>query len=285
MFKSSHPPIANVLHVLLILLLGAGCTSISTTPAESEPAPSAETSTDSAASPAAPIVDNAADAIDEPNIVLESEALSFAGNGDTFLEQIEEEKGALADLTHHRYIEVTDPAGSVWQGELLIHNQGTVTFLQPLQGGSATGVRLETPGEASGSGLQSLLTAIAAQLPSATQTAAPPDVTIQFVRARQSDDGVWAFDVTLDHPDTGWEDYTDGWHVATPDGEILGTRILLHPHETEMPFTRSLSGVQIPAEVDAVVIRAHDLVSGYDAAVLTVPLDQPSAGERYEVTR
>ncbi len=35
------------------------------------------------------------------------------------------------------------------------------------------------------------------------------------------------------------QDYVDGWHVETAEGEILGTRILLHPHVGEQPFTRS----------------------------------------------
>ncbi|MEZ4582876.1 MAG: hypothetical protein R3A10_14775 [Caldilineaceae bacterium] len=42
--------------------------------------------------------------------------------------------------------------------------------------------------------------------------------------------------MTLAYPDTGWDDYADGWHVATPAGEILGTR--LHPHVNEQPFTQ-----------------------------------------------
>ena len=37
--------------------------------------------------------------------------------------------------------------------------------------------------------------------------------------------------------------------VCTPDGKVLGYRKLHHPHENEQPFTRSLSGVEIPDEV------------------------------------
>jgi hypothetical protein len=28
--------------------------------------------------------------------------------------------------------------------------------------------------------------------------------------------------------------------VLVPDGAVLGRRVLLHPHETEQPFTRDL---------------------------------------------
>ena len=68
--------------------------------------------------------------------------------------------------------------------------------------------------------------------------------------------------VTIRHPDTGWDHFADGWAVLAPDGSQLGYRKLLHPHETEQPFTRSLSGITIPAGVDHVLIRAHCSVTG-----------------------
>ena len=68
--------------------------------------------------------------------------------------------------------------------------------------------------------------------------------------------------VTIRHGDTGWDHYADGWAVLAPDGTQLGYRKLLHPHENEQPFTRSLSGVTIPAGIDHVLIRASDNVTG-----------------------
>ena len=62
------------------------------------------------------------------------------------------------------------------------------------------------------------------------------------VRYEQSSDGSYVFHVTVRHDDTGWEHYADKWQVIGPDGAVLGERILLHPHETEQPFTRSQSG-------------------------------------------
>ncbi len=70
------------------------------------------------------------------------------------------------------------------------------------------------------------------------------------------------FDVTLEHADTGWDHYADGWRVLTEDGLELGNRVLMHPHVNEQPFTRSLSGVEIPAGVSTVWIEAHDSVHG-----------------------
>lgn len=79
--------------------------------------------------------------------------------------------------------------------------------------------------------------------------------------ARESD-GTWRFEVTVRHADEGWDHYADRWQVETPEGRVLATRVLLHPHEAEQPFTRALGGVVIPPEVTEVVIRAHDSVHG-----------------------
>lgn len=71
------------------------------------------------------------------------------------------------------------------------------------------------------------------------------------------------FSVTLEHADTGWKHYANQWDVLTLDNEVLGTRVLYHPHVDEQPFTRSLSGVSIPASVEQVKIRASDSKHGY----------------------
>jgi hypothetical protein len=92
------------------------------------------------------------------------------------------------------------------------------------------------------------------------------------VEVRQESPGLWRFDVAVRHDDTGWEHYADKWDVVGPDGKVLGTRVLLHPHETEQPFTRSLSGVAIPAGVAEATVRAHDKVHGYGGGEATVTL-------------
>lgn len=80
----------------------------------------------------------------------------------------------------------------------------------------------------------------------------------------------YRIDVTVRHADEGWQHYADKWDVLSPDGRVLGTRILLHPHETEQPFTRSLAGLRIPAGIEKVTVRAHDKVDGYGGKVVTV---------------
>jgi hypothetical protein len=98
------------------------------------------------------------------------------------------------------------------------------------------------------------------------------EADVVAAEATQSPDGSWRFDVSVRHADEGWEHYADAWEVVSLDGEVLATRTLLHPHEYEQPFTRSLSGVAIPADADAVEIRAHDSVHGYGGVTLRVTL-------------
>jgi hypothetical protein len=84
--------------------------------------------------------------------------------------------------------------------------------------------------------------------------------------------GSWRFEVTVAHVDAGWDHYADKWEVLAPDGRVLGTRVLLHPHVGEQPFTRSLGGVAVPPGIDRVILRAHDSVHGLGGAEITVEL-------------
>lgn len=81
-----------------------------------------------------------------------------------------------------------------------------------------------------------------------------------------------SFSVTLSHPDTGWDHYADGWEVLDADGNSLGLRELLHPHVNEQPFTRSLSGVQVPDGTQVVYVRARCNVDGWSETLFEVIL-------------
>ena len=84
--------------------------------------------------------------------------------------------------------------------------------------------------------------------------------------------GIYRFSVSVAHADAGWDHYANKWDVVAPDGTVLGTRELLHPHENEQPFTRSLGGVRIPEGIERVTLRAHDSVHGYGGRELTVEI-------------
>ena len=89
--------------------------------------------------------------------------------------------------------------------------------------------------------------------------------------ARESG-GNWTFSATVRHADTGWEHYADAWRVVAPDGAVLGTRTLHHPHVSEQPFTRSLSGVRVPDGVGTVRIEARDSVHGWGGRAVRLDL-------------
>jgi hypothetical protein len=91
-------------------------------------------------------------------------------------------------------------------------------------------------------------------------------------RVTRQSDGTYSFEVSVRHDDTGWDHYADAWQVVGPDGTVLATRVLLHPHETEQPFTRSLVGAAIPEGIRAVTLRAHDKVHGYGGITVEVEL-------------
>ncbi|MFN2199075.1 MAG: hypothetical protein ACK2UW_23355 [Anaerolineales bacterium] len=106
---------------------------------------------------------------------------------------------------------------------------------------------------------------------------------VKYVRVVQEVESTWTFHVTVSHPDQGWEDYADGWDIVLPDGHVLKpdpaaqfSRTLLHPHVDEQPFTRSISGVKIPAGITQVLVRAHDLVDGYGGEIVVVDFQELS---------
>ena len=105
-----------------------------------------------------------------------------------------------------------------------------------------------------------------------TVFAGEADVTqVEVVRTGP---GVYRFSVSVLHQDKGWDHYADAWEVFAPDGRILGTRTLYHPHVAEQPFTRSLDGVKIPSDIRQVEVRAHCSVHLYGGKAETVSLPE-----------
>ena len=103
------------------------------------------------------------------------------------------------------------------------------------------------------------------------------DVEILAADFKRSNN-LWSVSVTLAHADSGWDHYADDWRVVDADGNIMGDRVLLHPHEDEQPFTRSVDGVKVPEGVTIVYIEAHDMVHGWTPNRLTVDLSKASNG-------
>jgi hypothetical protein len=93
---------------------------------------------------------------------------------------------------------------------------------------------------------------------------------VESVEVRRTGEDTYRFAVTVRHGDEGWDHYANKWVVETMDGKLLDERVLYHPHVEEQPFTRSLSGVKIPPDIETVTVRARDSVHGYEGRAMTV---------------
>lgn len=116
-----------------------------------------------------------------------------------------------------------------------------------------------------------------AQTPSsASQSAAsneqfPDVVDVQVTR----DGGTFTFMVTLSSPYDSPERYADGWRILGTAGEVYAEMTLGHDHASEQPFTRTQTGVEIPAAVTMVVVEGRDTENGYGGQTRTVELPAP----------
>jgi len=135
----------------------------------------------------------------------------------------------------------------------------------------AIAVAVAVAGCSTGSGIGDgeATTSVAA---TAEQARAPASGCADVVDATLEPTGerVYRVSATVRSSDTGDEKYADAWEVWEPDGSVLATRVLTHPHVGEQPFTRSLDGVEIPEGTDRVEIAAQDSVLGFCGATVTV---------------
>lgn len=113
---------------------------------------------------------------------------------------------------------------------------------------------------------QITLTLAACLLASAVSANEPKVLDVKVEKSGMA----WRVDVTLEHPDTGWEHYVDGWEVLDKDGDRLGYRILHHPHVTEQPFTRSLTNLSLPDGTREIFVKPHCSVDGWSGEAVRV---------------
>lgn len=97
-----------------------------------------------------------------------------------------------------------------------------------------------------------------------------PDVLAVVVTG--SEPGSFTFDVTMSSPYDSSDRYADAWRVMDDAGAVYGIRELLHDHGNEQPFTRSLSGVEIPDGVAIVTVQGRDQVNGWGGATIQVEI-------------
>ena len=64
------------------------------------------------------------------------------------------------------------------------------------------------------------------------------DVKILAADFRSLGSHRWSVNVTLKHGDTAWDHYADRWRVVDDEGNLLGDRVLFHPHVEEQRRAR-----------------------------------------------
>lgn len=113
---------------------------------------------------------------------------------------------------------------------------------------------------------------------SISNTVLAGEVTIVDAEFTHTSGQQWSVSVTLEHADSGWDHYADNWRVVDGEGDVLGDRVLYHPHVDEQPFTRSLNGVEIPEGTTEVFVIAHDKEHGWTENRLLVDLGEAVDG-------
>ncbi|MDF1720813.1 MAG: hypothetical protein P1U65_09070 [Minwuia sp.] len=118
-----------------------------------------------------------------------------------------------------------------------------------------------------------LFLAASAVVPGAAKAGGADVVDVRVLHMKKSGPNIYRFRVTVRHADTGWDHYSNSWDVVAPDGTVLGTRVLHHPHENEQPFTR-YHDMEVPAGIRTVTIRAGDNVHGFSGETIAVTLPE-----------
>lgn len=88
----------------------------------------------------------------------------------------------------------------------------------------------------------------------------------------------YRFTVTVEHDDEDWEHFAKAWEIIDMEGNILGARILLHPHINEQPFTRSHT-ISLPENINRVTIRAYDLIHKFGGKEITIDINKENQNE------
>ena len=100
------------------------------------------------------------------------------------------------------------------------------------------------------------------------------EADILDVKLSKTGERLYRLDVSVRHDDQGWVHFANRWEVVGPDGQILATRVLAHPHVREQPFTRFLGNIEIGEGLANVTVRAHDSLHGYGGMQKEVAVPQ-----------
>lgn len=97
------------------------------------------------------------------------------------------------------------------------------------------------------------------------------EVTINSIELIKNNSN-WNINVTLKHKDSGWGHFANAWQIEDLDGNVLASRVLMHPHVDEQPFTRGLVGIRIPENLSTVIVKARDSQHGWSKHIIKIDL-------------
>jgi hypothetical protein len=102
----------------------------------------------------------------------------------------------------------------------------------------------------------------------------PPRIAdVQIKRDSPEQTGIYHIRVTIEHEDTGWDDYVEAWEIYDPDGKIMAVRPFFEPELDQQKTVSALAGVVIPVDVKTVTIRAraHPVGLAGDPVEIQIP--------------
>lgn len=105
------------------------------------------------------------------------------------------------------------------------------------------------------------------------ETSAPKIADVKVKRDASDRVGIYHISVTIEHKDTGWDDYVDAWEIVGSNGTLLGVRPFFEPELDEAKTVSALAGVVIPEDVKTVTIRTRKHPQGYEGepVEITIP--------------
>jgi hypothetical protein len=89
---------------------------------------------------------------------------------------------------------------------------------------------------------------------------------VQVKRDSPDQAGIFHIKVTIEHNDTGWDDYVESWEVFGPEGQVLGVRPFFEPELERGKTVSALAGVVIPSDIKTVTIRARSHPQGFEGS-------------------
>lgn len=95
---------------------------------------------------------------------------------------------------------------------------------------------------------------------------------VQIKRDSPDQPGIFHIKVTIEHEDTGWDDYVEAWEIFDPEGKLIGVRPFFEPELERAQTVSALSGVVIAEEIKTITVRARTYPNGFEGDPVEVQI-------------